>query len=223
MWDEWDTDTYHQTKIRPSFAQYTNPRLPFSNSAVFEEMVQVAGIRKREFSLYNSYSEEDLETVLGLIIVNGMARANTGVVAQGDLEGWQYNGSHTSNWWRDFLPKGRFGPGGNTFNASSEGMVGNYTFQVDVLVIGYGFSFWKGRSMKVAIIILLIQSSIAVAYILWSVLSGASSTSHDSFTELVALALASQEPENRRGLATGEASIASLTQRYCVVADGYRL
>ena len=91
--------------------------------------------------------------ILGLMIVNSMGRANQQVVAQGVLEGWQYNGSHTSNRGRDFLPKGGLTREAIFSMGSSEDMVGNYTFEVDALVAVSAFGKAE-RSVKVATIIL---------------------------------------------------------------------
>ena len=69
----WDENKYAKVAIRPSFAQYTNPSLPQSNSTVFRELATSSGplglptVAVREVKRF-------LQTTLSLMLVNGMAR-----------------------------------------------------------------------------------------------------------------------------------------------------
>jgi hypothetical protein len=58
-------DSYPKARIRPSFAQYLKPRLPFSNSMVFEEMAISTGLWDRD-TLEASGTAPHLETILNL-------------------------------------------------------------------------------------------------------------------------------------------------------------
>lgn len=116
-----------------------------------------------------------------------------------------------------------FGPGGEGYDLTDEQKTKSYEFQIQIHVLGYGYS-WKGSSAaKVSLIILLIQLAIAASFIVWTIATGTSSITWDSPTELIALALASDVPADRKRLATGEAPIELLKKRYCVVTECKRL
>lgn len=224
----WDSNIT-RVMIEPSFAQYTNPHLPASNSTVFEEMVISAGLWNQDtgMSVSNDSLKENprglLTTVLNLMIVNGMARTAPYTTQHAIITNPVNRGQR---WWpRIFMPKEQFGPGGDGYESelTPEQRANSFSFQMNVSAEGYGYSFSRSTASRVSIIILLIHLAIAVSYIIWTITTGASSSSWDSPAELIALALASEEPADRKGLATGESSIESLKKRYCVIADGDRL
>lgn len=222
-WLQWDNWGYPQVTIRPSFAQYTNPRLPTSNKTVFDALLD--SIRYQELMkrfqprIMNPY----LETILNTMLVNGMARTAPYTVQHGILPGFE---NDTAEWWHSFMPKGQFGKGGDAYTLTPEQKENSFSFQMDVLADGYGYSYKYSRTSRVTLIILLIQLGIALAFILWSLATGTTSSSWDTPEELIALAFASEAPSNpsaRRGLATGEAPKKFLKKRYCVVAEGSRV
>lgn len=229
-WREWDERPYTKVWIRPSFAQYTNPRLPYSNSTVFEEMVLSAGfldtynVTKDLFWINNTLIEARmnsyLETRLNTMIVNGMARTSPYNSQHGSIEGLS-DGS--SGRLKEFMLKGQFGECGDPYNLTQEQKGQSMGFKMQVYAEGFGYSYIYSRTSRASIIILLIHLAVAMAFIIWSSSTGTSSSSWDSPAELIALALASDVPKHRRGLATGASSIKSLKRRYCVVTEGTRL
>lgn len=121
------------------------------------------------------------------------------------------------------MPRGHFEHGGDAYTLTPEQKENSFQFQMNVVAEGYGYSLSESTASRVSKIILLIQLTIAVSFIIWAIASGASSSSWDSPAELIAVALASEEPAARKGLTTGESSIESLKKRHCVVADENRL
>lgn len=127
------------------------------------------------------------------------------------------------------MPKAVYRPGGEGYNLTREQKEKSFDFQLQEYVWGYGYSSGARGSARgstasrVAIIILLIQLSIAASFILWTITTGTSSTSWDSPTELISLALASEVPAEPKRLATGEAPVDLMKKQYCVAAEGRRL
>ena len=141
----------------------------------------------------------------------------SGRIIRGELE--------EDNWWKYFMPQdSTFGPGEEVYNLSDEKYTRNlFSFQIDMFIEGYGYSFRKISGTGVFIIILLIQLTIAIAFIFYSIATNSSSSSWDSPAELIALAMASEFPHDRKRLSTGEASIKSLKKLYCAEAGGNTL
>ena len=224
----WDDDSWlSPITIQPSFAQYTNPRFPDFNSTVFELMLISARLWNRDTGQSSIPVATDighLETVLNLMIVNGMVRTSPYTTQNATLkQPASQEEDDQLQWKKLFLPRGQFGLGGDAYNLTEEQKKNSFSFQMNVFAEGYGYSFSQSNAFRFSLIILFIQLAIAVSFIIWTITTGASSSSWDSPAELIALALASEEPSDRKGLATGESSIESLKKRYCVVADGDRL
>lgn len=227
---EWKSQNYTQVNIRQSFANLTS-----INNTAFEEMMVSVGVNNRDTDPAEAWAFR-LETVLNLMIVNGMARTAPDTRQHGSIHGFEgpmyINGTtvnyyNSSRWWEHFLPNGTFGPGGDPYNLIGWPDKNNsFGFQMDMFAEGYGYSFRRSTASRVSITILLLQLAIASCFIIYTISTGTSSSSWDSPAELLALAFASeapQQPADRKGLATGEASIESLKKLYCVEADGDRL
>lgn len=238
--EEWKTQNYTQVNIRQSFANLTNVNTS-GNKTAFHEMMEMVGVWNRDTDSDGAWPFR-LETVLNLMIVNGMVRAKN-LIQPGFIPGLENgNGAdgtinsrggssaayNSSQWWDFFMPKGAFGPGGDPWNLPTGGLDKNnsFGFQMYMYAEGYGYSFRRSTASRVSIAILLAQLIIASCFIIYTITTGTSSSSWDSPAELIALALASEAPTtpaNRKGLATGEASIEILQKLYCVKADGNRL
>lgn len=220
---EWmSKDSHPRATIRPSFAQYLNPRLPSSNSTVFQEMAISSGLWDPDTlqggGTASLREESHLETILNLMVVNGMARTAPYTTQQGNIIDLDNDNGH---WWRGFMPTSPqvFGPGGNAYDVTAEQQESFYRLHMHTWAEGYAYST-SSASVMFSIIILFIYVAVAVVFMVVSVCSGFTSTAWESPIELMALALASPELEDMKSMAAGVSTIEPLRKRYCVVEKG---
>ena len=208
---------YPRATIRPSFAQYLNPRLPSSNSTVFQEMAISGGLWDPD-TLQGSGNAPHMETIFNLMVANGMARTAPYTTQQGNIINFD-NGNGT--WWRGFMPipPQVFGPGGNAYDVTPDQQQSFYRLHMQAYAQGYAYSK-TNSAVWLSIIILLVYVAVATLFVTVSVVFGVILSSWESTTELMALALESPAPENIKNTAAGVSTIQSFRDKYCVVADG---
>jgi hypothetical protein len=213
-------NSYARAMIRPSFAQYLNTRIPSSNSTIFEEMAISAGLWNPDTSQRNGTAPH-LETILNLIVANGMARTAPYTAQQGSIRDLDDgNGA----WWRGFMPVPPqvFGPGGNAYNVTPAQQASSYRLHFHAFVQGYAYT-QSNTTSWLAMIIVLIYVVVATIFVIVSVLFGVTSSSWESTTELMALAFASPVPESMKNTAAGVSTIKSFKERYCIAVEGNRV
>ena len=180
-----------RANIQRSFAQYLNPRVPTTNGTVFQEMASSGGLRVP--GLTGSGSEPHLETILTLMVVNGMARTapyTTSLALLVDAGG---------EWWQNFMPQNQqtFGPGGNAYAVTPEQQATFYRLQMKAYVQGYAYTR-SNSAVQLALVVLHLYVTIVVIYIVLTGVSGLTSSSWDTPSELLALALRSTPPSREK-------------------------
>jgi hypothetical protein len=159
--------------------------------------------------------ETHLETILGTTMTNGIGRANpyvSPITTFADQNG---------PWWRSFLPQGsqQFGPGGNAYNVSDEDQQTYFNTPLEAWIVGYAYAH-NDTTIMVSMTCLYVYAAVATLFMLWSIVSGVTSTSWNSVSELLALALKSPSPgkDELSGVSGGVLSTEPLKQRYCLLA-----
>lgn len=210
-------DGFERIMVRPGFAQRLNPTIEPLNSTVFAQLSGSAGIWNRQRKEGEGYAPA-IEAILSLMIVNGMARVGYNVTIQGDLADW-HNG--IGPWWRAFMPSAGkiFGVGGNAYNVSKDEQERFYKTRMDVFAQGYAYVY-RGQALKLSVTILVIYAAIASTHTLYTVFTFSASSSWNSPSELVALALTSDPPpDSFNNTAAGISHISTLRQDFRIEAS----
>ena len=213
-------NTFPHISIDPAWAVFLNPRIAPDNSTAFQHMMKVAGLSKNSFSILFQKGSPDLlacsiESALSLLVVNGLARRDFGNNFSGSLLGdtsgkalIDYKdlpptddtvGSLScQEWCGQILPSGGWtmGYGNNAFNISKSQKAGSTKFTMKVEAQGYAYNS-RGSAVKFAIFAMLLYSAIALSQWMYTVCwSKETSSSWDSVSELVALAMRSDCSEH---------------------------
>ncbi|KAF6821902.1 hypothetical protein CPLU01_12350 [Colletotrichum plurivorum] len=222
----WLQEKEYMVHVRPSFARLLNPRLRAGEgvrnaTTVFEELM--SGTTFRAGDRWKPGYIPHLESVLAAMLVNGMARTAPWATMFSEFRD-DPTGGH---WWSEFLPKGgaTFGrPSRTAYAVPGDRENGNldayYRVRVDADVFGYAYTS-RLSGMSTSMIILLAYLPIVGAFLVWSLATGITSTSWDSVSELLLLALKSPPPGRAAtaGTSAGITELAPLRERYWVAKD----
>jgi len=216
----WIGDSNYGTRVRiqPSYAQYLNPRTPEKNWTVLQEMAYMSELWVPGAA--GSSSSPHLETILNLMVVNGMARTapyTTNLARLKDADG---------AWWRGFMPKdGKpLGLGGNAYLVTPEQQATFYKLHMDAEVQGYAYTA-KSRDVLLSLTIQYAYVMLAFIFILYTAISRKTSSAWDSAAELIAIALKSSPPPQSKlsGVSAGFSQLQPLKENYCIVVKGDEL
>ncbi|SCO76163.1 uncharacterized protein FRV6_00375 [Fusarium oxysporum] len=201
--------------LAPSFAKYLNPLDSRTNRTVIHEMLLNSGVWTADGK--GSKSTAHLEAVLGSLAANGLGRSNpnvTSITTLADPDG---------EWWRSFMPQdGKvFGPGGSPYAVSDDDKARFFSAEMETWVTGFAFAD-NSLTMRGAMAVFYVYALLVIAYSIWSIWSGITSSSWESVPDLLALALADRgsgsEPE---GFSKGSPDI--MKENFCISADGNTL
>ncbi|KAM5350773.1 hypothetical protein ACJ41O_007278 [Fusarium nematophilum] len=214
-----------QVQVRPAYLQYLNPRLnKETNRTVFSELALSSHLWTPDGPEIGSGLSHHLEAILNAMLMNGLARVEPHTVALGTRRDIDDPG-----WWEDFLPSPQevfaFGSkSGSAYQVTDAEKKGSSLYRLKVFAGGYGYALLDS-SLIGALSILWLYVVIISVYITWSVVTGTSTTSWDSMSEMLALALKSPAPSGQQfdGTSAGISSIVPLRQRYYLRADDDRL
>lgn len=212
-----------QCHYGPAYAKYLNPTIHPTNRTVLQEMlaatafwVEGPGPNQWQSSGYLPH----LEAVLNILLVNGMSRTAPYTAPFQQLK--NFNGE----WWLDFMPDagsplGRPSKSAYVLPSNLSNFV---TFNVSGDVYGYAYSH-DNQVTYLSMIILFLYLPIGVGIMAWTIFSGISSSSWETLSELLILALKSSPPpkELTVGTSTGFSSLQPLRERYCVVVKENKL
>ena len=204
-------NTLPRISIDPDWAGYLNPVISSDNSTAFQNILRAAGLCNM-----NTYTDHDnlvaiVESLFALTVVNGLARRDYGVGFLGTLSGnidglylvSNRNLSDTADqesicedWSKQLLPSVShgMGPGGNAFNISDHDKKTGVKFNMQAQAQGWAYSA-SGSAAKYAIFALLLYVLIAAGHWAYSLKDQKTSSSWDSISELVALALRSDQSD----------------------------
>ncbi|KAI0125287.1 hypothetical protein BJ170DRAFT_735555 [Xylariales sp. AK1849] len=218
--NELSTGWGRRCHVGPSYTQYINPRIRNTNRTVLQDMLSATsfwkegpGPRDWQSSGYLPY----LEAVVTILIVNGMARTAPYATPFHQLI------NQDGQWWLDFIPDGTSPQGRPSKTAYVvTGNVSSYvTFNLTADIRGYAYT--RNDSVTyTAIVILFLYLPFGLGIMLWTSFRGITSTSWDSASELLVLALKSEPPppEVTAGTSTGIPTLNPLKRRYCVIVKG---
>ena len=208
-----DNNTFPHISIEPAWAAFLNPTISSDGSTAFQYMMQAAGILNDGSTIDANNIVYAIEMLLSLSVVNGLARRDSRVGFSGtllgntdglDLVNYLNSSADRSesatwvckDWCTHLLPSGyRMGYGGNAFNISETEKKASTKFTMRAGAFGWAFNR-RGSAAKFAMIALLLYVFIAFGHLLYTILwTRESSSSWDSISELVALAIRSDPPE----------------------------
>jgi hypothetical protein len=164
-----------------------------------------------------SKSAAHLEAVIGGLAVNGLARSTPNISAITTLA------DPNGEWWKSFMPQdGKvFGPGGNPYAVSDEDKERFFRTELETWVTGFAFAD-NSLTMRGAMAVFYVYALLVVAYSIWSIWSGITSSSWESVPDLLALALADQKPGPDSANLSG-GSLDVMKENFCISADGSTL
>jgi hypothetical protein len=164
------------------------------------------------------YPVNAVEAVLAVMITDGLARTSSTTTILGSLKGLD-NGE----WWEELLPKGTvFGTGGSAFNYSFQAGDQSTKLEARTTVNGYGYGVTTAPLLST--LVLFIYSLIAIIYLVHSIcFARTTSSSWESITELVALAVNSTPSSALKNTGAGIATLSTLKQPVKIGISGDRL
>ena len=230
-----DNNSFAQISIEPAWAAFLNPTISSDGSTAFQYMMQAAGILNDTFDNdFNSIGYA-IEMLLSLSVVNGLARRDFHVGISGtllgdtdglDLVNYLNSSADRSesttweckDWCKHLLPSGyRMGYGGNAFNISDTENTTSTKLTMRAGAFGWAFNR-RGSAAKFAMIALLLYVFIAFGHLLYTIVwTRESSSSWDSISELVALAIRSDPPEALLNTGAGIETDETFEQRTRVI------
>lgn len=207
-----DNNSFAQISIEPAWAAFLNPTISPDGSTAFQYMMQAAGILNDTSDKAADNIVYAIEMILSLSVVNGLARRDFPVGISGTLLGntdgldlvnyldSSADRSETPKWeckdWcHHLVPSGyKMGYGGNAFNISDPEKTASTKLTMRAGAFGWAFNR-RGSAAKFAMIALLLYVLIAFGHLLYTIIwTRESSSSWDSISELVALAIRSDPP-----------------------------
>ena len=204
-------NTFPRISIDPEWATYLNPIVSSDNSTAFQNILKAAGLGDESTYLDDDNSIPIVESLLALTVVNGLARRDYGVgflgTLSGNLDGLDLVTNHNVSdatgrdlscevWDKQLLPSVShgMGPGGNAFNISDSDKGIGVKLTMQVQAQGWAYSA-SGSAAKFAIFALLLYVLIAASHWVYSLRDQKTSSSWDSISELVALAMRSDQTD----------------------------
>ncbi|RGP76742.1 hypothetical protein FLONG3_5182 [Fusarium longipes] len=197
--------------LAPSFARYLNPLDTRSNRTVVHEMLLNSGVWTTDGK--GSKSAAHLEAILGGLAVNGLARSAPNISAITTLA------DPDGEWWKSFMPQdGKvFGPGASPYAVSDEEKERFLKTEMETWVTGFAFAD-NSLTMRGAMAVFYVYALLVIAYSIWSIWSGITSSSWESVPDLLALALADKSSGSDCG-----GSLDVMKENFCISADGSTL
>ncbi|KAL9615115.1 MAG: hypothetical protein Q9167_000433 [Letrouitia subvulpina] len=176
--------------IRESWARYLNPIDPVSNRSVLSSLMEVKLIHKNDTT--------SAAIMLAGLLANGLSRIGLDGQLQGDLR------TVTDPVTMRPIADGAywFAGKGDIFKVDPQQAKDWVKLRVQSAAEGYAYSI-SGLAPKVTITILLVYCFLTVLHLFYTTLTGISSTSWDSISEFMVLAVNSSPTEKLRNTCAG--------------------
>ncbi|KAI4239729.1 MAG: hypothetical protein L6R40_005474 [Gallowayella cf. fulva] len=187
---------FPQRKINISgdWAQYLNPQIPTMNTTVINALMA----RK----LKDQDDSTSANIILAGLLANGLSRTGFNSQLQGEIRTIFKPTINASIPDGDYWFSGR----GDVFTVDPSASRDWVRLRVDSFVEGYGFGL-DGFAPKLTAAVLLLYCALVSAHVVYTLISGVSSTSWDSITEMVALAVNSSPTIHLRNTCAGVAQM----------------
>lgn len=200
------TPSVHVTN---EWMEYLNPYLHDTNKTVFHTLMEGAGSPSPLYvnmdDGYRVYYQSVVETILSSLTTMGLSHTASDATIQGQLKGCTGVECGCGAWCLSMMPseKQEFGYGGNIYNMSEVPDISKLTkfvFRVDVN--GYAYNI-RGASMVLSCVVLTAYSSLVLVHIVFVLIKRTSSTSFDTVSEVVSLAMQSQPTDRLHNTSAG--------------------
>ena len=206
-----NNNTFPRISIEPAWAAYLNPIISSDNSTAFQNILSMAGLWDTKSLIDYDDTIAITESLFALTVVNGLGRRDLGVgflgTLRGNTDGLDLVSDHDAgdmtdealtcdDWCRQLLPSRGYamGLGGNAFNISKPEEATGTKLTMQAHAQGWAYSA-SGSAAKFSILALLLYVLIAASHWIYSVHDQKTSSSWDSISELVALAMRSDQSE----------------------------
>lgn len=203
-------------RIGTSFANYTNVPISSGSRLVFDLMATAGGLVNQSITQgLSEWTEGHVETILNLMLTNGSIRTAPEARPLMTLK------NPGTTWWSEF-----FSQTSKTFNIPEGQTVfvapdkGDWWY-ADMKVDSFGYAYSDSKkTIRYSMMSLFLYSGIACVFIIWSVSRGITSSSWESTSDLLALALRSPPPRDHLMPTSVLEDSEALAIRYGILADG---
>lgn len=210
--------------VTSEWAQYLNPYIQDTNKTVFNTLVENAGGQASQWDNDTTFSPSVTESILTILITNGLSRIASSATIQGQLNGCPNNNCNEicGRWCLDMMPKPDqvFGHGGDIYNLSGIADIPKLSkFTVRVDVNGYAYSM-RGATVYLSCAVLIVYCLLAGVHSLFVMIKASSSNAWDSVSEVTALAMQSQPTEVLKNTSAGISTTKLFSYLVKVVVTG---
>lgn len=202
--------SFPRINIDPEWASYLNPGIGSANTTAFNTILEITGLWNSTQTPNLKDSVYAVEAIFATMVVNGLARRDFGTALAGELLGNQSTVStllfhedgevpktytfedRCGTWCQHILPSYHksLGYGSSIFNISDVEKARSTKFTMQAEAQGYAYAY-RGATTMIAMIGLSICSVIVLSHWVCLMWFKESSSSWDSISELVALAVSS--------------------------------
>jgi hypothetical protein len=196
--------------VTPDWATQLNPTIQESNRSVIHEIMSaIPPSRNARWEDDEGFIAPLVESVLSIMLTNGLASTGFNAIPQGILKGCTENRcTDTCNdgdgkWCNAIMPDGEFGYGGSVYDLPVGADISKMTrFQTRVNINGYAYH-WRSTANALSCFVLGVYCLVAIFHIMFALKTGLSSQSWDTISEIVALAMQSRPTERLRNTCAG--------------------
>ena len=214
--------------VTSEWAQYLNPHIQDTNKTVFHTLVESTGVQNlSEWNDDHGFVEGITESVLTLLMTNGLSRISSSATLQGQLNGRPNDEFDQScgRWCLDIMPKADqvFGYGGDIINLSGipdPSKLSNFTVHVDIN--GYAYNM-RGATTVLSCAVLILYCLLAGVHIVFVLIKRSNSNAWESVAEVTALAMQSQPTEVLKNTCAGIYTTSVFSNLVKVVRRGSHL
>lgn len=210
--------------VTSEWAQYLNPYIQDTNKTVFHTLVEHAGVQASKWKDDNTFSPSVTESILTIMITNGLSRIASSANIQGQLKDCPNNNCNEicGRWCLDMMPRldQVFGHGGDIYNLSGIPDLSKLSkFTVHVNVNGYAYSM-RGATVYLSCAVLISYCLLVGVHCAFVVIKKTSSNAWDSVSEVTALAMQSQPTEVLKNTSAGISTTRLFSHLVKVVRTG---
>lgn len=217
-------NSWRSIVIDPAWAAFLNPKIGSLDSAVVHELAMAAGILKDDEARANEKIYV-IESILALMISNGLSRTNFNRGIIGELEDWDFDSSTPTcgPWCSQMMPlRGPMGHGGSVYTINNHATQNATKLTMIAEAVGYAYSP-KGFTTILSITVLFLYSCIVLAHWGYMIRTRKSSSSWQSSAEIAALAMNSRQTDVLTNTGCGVETSRIFKQSVRVVSVGGRL
>lgn len=217
-------DSWPDFNIDPQWARYLNPSLGSDNTTAFDLMTASAGLQDSH-ALDDADRGYVIESVLSLMVANGLARTNYNNGIVGELRGWDFEIQNPicGEWCNGMMPHDKaFGRGGSVYSLNATTINHATRLTMFAQVSGYAYSP-RGFTTILSIVVLFLYSFIVLVhwgYMIWVM---ESSDSWQSSAEIAALAINSRPTHLLQNTGAGVGTSKIFKNRVKVVSVGEKI